>query len=85
MITVTDHAVRRYQERVADVSDDEARSAMTSPAVICAADFGAPFVRLGTGQRIVIHGHAIITVLPADKWLGSLAPGRDVASNRRIA
>lgn len=81
---VTDHAIERFRERVANLSKAEIVAALNSPAIQAADRFGAPFVKLGTGQRIVIHNHAVITVLPADKYPASLAPGRDVASSRRM-
>lgn len=77
-IKVSQHAIDRYRERVADVTADEARQALTSAAIELAINFGAHFVRLGTGQRIVIHGHRIVTVLPADYAAGRLDPIHDV-------
>lgn len=68
MIHVTAHAIERYQERVANVPDEEARVAICSPAVLKAAEFGATYVRLGTGQRIVIEDGRVVTVLPAESF-----------------
>ena len=62
-INVTAHAAKRYIERVADVSVAEAREALRSPAICAACAFGAPFVRLPSGHRVVIHGIDVITVL----------------------
>lgn len=70
---ITEHAIERYQERVANVSEADARIALSSPAVTTAADFGAPYVKLGTGQRIVIEGGRVITVLPSDMTIGRMA------------
>lgn len=72
MVHVTAHAIERYQERVANVSDDEARQALSSPTIILAAKFGAAFVRLGTGQRVVIVDGAVITVRPVEDGRGQL-------------
>lgn len=36
------------------------------PAIVKAAEFGAPLVRLGTGQHVVLQGGTVITVLPKD-------------------
>lgn len=66
MIHVTGHAIQRYRERVANVPDDEVRARLSIPAVEFAVKFGAPFVRLPTGQRVVIEGGAIVTVLPKE-------------------
>jgi hypothetical protein len=63
---VSPHAIRRYQERVADVSDDEAYEALSSRAVVCAAQFGAHYVKLSGGQRVVVDGGSVVTVLPAN-------------------
>lgn len=73
---ISAHAVQRYQERVANVSDEQARAALNSPAVNLAANFGAPFVRIATGQRIVIENHVVVTVLPSDMKTGKLDPRR---------
>lgn len=76
MIHVTAHAIERYQERVANLSDDIVTTILSAPVIQRAADFGAPYVRLVTGNRIVIQNHTVVTVLPKDTWPGSLAPGR---------
>ena len=60
---ITTHAVERYQERVANVAEETARAALNSPAVRLAAQIGAPYVKLGTGQRIALKGHSVVTVL----------------------
>lgn len=62
-INVTAHAARRYIERVANVSITEAREALLSPVILAACAFGAPFVRLPSGHRIVISGMDVVTVL----------------------
>jgi hypothetical protein len=66
MIHVTHHAVQRFQERVANWPEDRVRAALSSPLVHKAAEFGAHYIRLGTGQRIVIEDGAVITVLQAN-------------------
>lgn len=66
MIKPTTHAIRRYIERVHDCSEAEAASSLSSPMIELAAKFGAPFVKLSTGQRIVLRGNVVVTVLPAD-------------------
>lgn len=65
---VTSHAVERYIERVAAVSRHEADQALRSKAIQAAAEFGASCVRLATGQRIVLDGCSVITVLPAGNF-----------------
>lgn len=65
---ITAHALKRCQERVANVTEDEARVILSSAVVRKAIDFGAHVVRLGTGQRVIIEGGSVITVLPADNY-----------------
>ena len=76
-LTISGHAVARYQERVANLPAASARAAMDSPAARLAARIGAPFVRLATGQRLVIRNHAVITVLPAEIGRGGLSTDKD--------
>ena len=70
---VTQHAIDRYRERVADIPDQAIVAQLTTDAVLAAARFGAPYVRLSTGQRIVIVKHKVITVLPAHAKVGAVA------------
>jgi hypothetical protein len=66
MCIVTDHAVNRYVERVANVDHDVARDCiMSARAVIdIAADFGCRCVLLGNGARLKLAGDVVVTVLP---------------------
>lgn len=61
---LTRHAIIRYQERVAALPEAEIARALDCPAVHRAIEIGAPFVRLGGGQRLVLDGPRIVTVLP---------------------
>jgi len=83
MVHVTQHAVARYQERVSNLPDEKVRAALDIPAVALAAEIGAPFVKLGTGQHVVVWDHAVITVLPKDKHLGTMSRGRWVETQPR--
>lgn len=65
---LTAHALQRYRERVADLGAAEIRERLSSPAIMAAINFGARFVRLPTGQRIVIEDGMIVTVLPAESY-----------------
>lgn len=65
-LLLTHHAAERYQDRVADIPRAEILAAIDTPAVRAAVAFGAQYVRLGTGQRLVLDGNRIVTVLPAD-------------------
>ena len=65
---ITTHAIERLLERVNPrLTWDEAREALSSPAIQCAARIGAPYVKLGTGQRVVIDNGSVVTVLPKDE------------------
>ncbi|KPH67546.1 hypothetical protein [Novosphingobium sp. ST904] len=68
VLRVSGHAIQRYQERVANVSADEARAALSTPVIQAAANFGARFVRLGTGHRVCIQNHVVLSVLPAEHY-----------------
>lgn len=67
-VHITAHAIQRFRERVADLPEAEVRERLRSPFITAAADFGAHVVRLGTGQRIVIGEHCVVTVLPAENY-----------------
>lgn len=68
MLTVSHHAIQRYQERVANVTEEQARAALSTRAIQIAAKFGARFVRLGTGHRVAISDSVVVTVLPIEHF-----------------
>ncbi|WEK42946.1 MAG: hypothetical protein P0Y64_16635 [Candidatus Sphingomonas colombiensis] len=75
MICVTHNAAARYVERVNPrLTLDEAIAAIRqhSRIIEIAIRERAPIVKLGTGQKLVIVGDAIVTVLPrgAINWSG---------------
>lgn len=77
-IRVTRHAAERYLERVDPrLTLAEAVKALSGHAIQRAADFGAPYVKLGTGQHVVLEGATVVTVLPRDQDLGCFDPARD--------
>lgn len=78
---LTRHAIQRYRERVADVPACEIWRALDIPAVRLAIDFGARFVRLAGGQRLVLEENRVVTVLPREHWLGSLDRRNDCKHN----
>jgi hypothetical protein len=72
-VRISSHAISRYRERVAPrLTMAEAIEALSSPAIRRAAEFGAAYVRLGTGQRIALDGFVVVTVLPKDESLQCL-------------
>jgi len=80
-VFLTRHAIQRYRERVADVPAAEVWRALDCRAVRCAIDFGARFVRLSGGQRAVLHGDHIVTILPRDHHDNLLRRDRDAEFN----
>ncbi len=65
-ISVTKHAVNRWMQRVdprADYADAEATIRSHARAVCIAADFGCKVVKLATGDRLVLEGRSVVTVL----------------------
>lgn len=74
---VSTHAIIRYRERVRPVSYDEARAALSSAVIERAAQFGCEYVRLGTGQRVVIERGCVVTVLPKGWNVGCAAIRRN--------
>lgn len=74
---VSSHAISRYRERVEPVDHETARQRIVDAVTRTKAiETGAPFVKLARGQRIVLNGERIITVLPSDHRPGSLDPRR---------
>jgi hypothetical protein len=76
-VFLTRHAIQRYRERVADVPAADIWAALDCPAVRVAIDFGARFVRLGGGQRLVLEENCVVTILPSHTTLGTLDRARD--------
>lgn len=78
MIHVSAHAIQRFQERVDNIPADQVVSLLRqNRAVQSAISFGATYVKLGTGQRIVLKNGAIVTVLPSDHKKGRMTRERD--------
>jgi hypothetical protein len=63
-IHVTDHACKRFIERVAPVSMASARWHILSHAKVieAAADFRCEVVRCAGGERLVLDGTRVLTV-----------------------
>lgn len=74
MIHVTHHAKLRYQERVSNVSLDEAERAILrhEPTLGIADRFGATCVRNGEGVGFLVKGGAVVSVLGVNMPLGPL-------------
>jgi hypothetical protein len=68
-VIVTKHALSRYRQRVDPrASYADAVAALSTPAIVSAAAFGARFVRLATGHRITLKGNVVMTVLPPGNY-----------------
>jgi len=66
---VSQHAIERFRERVADLSDQAIVDALSTPVIQLAAALGAEcHVRLPTGQRITVKDRTVVTVLPAEQY-----------------
>jgi hypothetical protein len=77
----TRHAAERYLERVNPrLTMAEAIDALSSPTIRRAAEFGAAYVRLGTGQRVALDGFVVVTALPIDTPSWRLGCPKDRAS-----
>lgn len=76
---ITRHAIKRYRERVAAVPAPAIWQALDCPAVRAAIAFGARFVRLSGGQRVVLQENRIVTILPRDHFVGAMDRRRDAA------
>lgn len=63
-LTVTQHAIDRYRERVKDMPDDRIRSALSGRAFDAAETVGRCSIILPTGHRAIIRNATIITILP---------------------
>ena len=79
-VHVTRHAIERYIERVAQVSECAVRCVLSGSIIQRGAAFGSPFIRLGTGQRVVLDDATVVTVLPKDCKAGYLDPRREQKS-----
>lgn len=74
---LTRHAIQRYRERVADLPAAEIWRALDCPAVRVAIEFGARFVRLSGGQRVVLEENRVVTILPRNRGRAALARRND--------
>lgn len=77
MIPITLHALLRFRQRVADLTDEQIRTTLDVRAVHVALAIGAPFVRLPTGQRLRIRRGIIVTVLPKEYWTAAMDRRRE--------
>lgn len=82
-VHVTRHAAERYLERVNPrLTLSEAIAELSGRAIQRAAEFGAPYVKLGTGQHVVLEGSTVVTVLTKDQHIGLFSRERDCSLGR---
>lgn len=78
MLNITHHAIERALERLPGVrSEGEAIAALDTPATRLAAQIGARYVRIATGQRIVVEHGIVVTVLPAHAAVQQFSSAHD--------
>lgn len=69
---ITAHALQRAVERIPGCTcADDAIAILSSQAIAAAMQFAHGnqcFVRLPTGNRVVIKGNAVVTVMPIDNY-----------------
>ncbi|QVJ07680.1 hypothetical protein L7H23_01160 [Sphingopyxis sp. BSN-002] len=63
-LEITLHAIERYQQRVDDVPAAIVVQRLCGPAFDAADQLGSASVILPTGHRVIVHDHAVVTVLP---------------------
>ena len=61
---LSDHAIERYQRRIADIPRDAIEEAIDTPAFRKAMEIGARAVILGSGHRAIIKDGCIVTFTP---------------------
>ena len=62
-VSVSQHAIDRYRERVADGSDGEIIAALSGPCFDLVASMGRGAVILSCGARAIVEDGSVVTVL----------------------
>jgi len=75
-IFVTDHAARRFIERIGpgDMTMSQARAAILAHerAIHAAVEIGCQCIRLASGHRLIVKQGAVVTVTPAPPKVHSI-------------
>lgn len=78
MTHITRHAIERAIERVPGITSvEQAIAILSAPIFQRAIEFGAKYVKLARGQRVVIENGRIVTVLPKEHRAGLMNLERD--------
>jgi len=86
MLIVSSHAIDRAIERLPGIrTEGQAIAALDTPATRLAAQLGAKYVRVGTGQRIVIDRGNVVTVLPRHARIHEMGSQDDARRDRARA
>jgi hypothetical protein len=69
-VTISDHAILRYLERVHGIDMDRVRAEMECPALAVADAFGCPVLIGKNGERLVIRDGTVVTVIAKSRYVG---------------
>lgn len=64
---LTRHALQRYRQRIADLSDDEIHTALDTPAMRAAIEIGARAVILPSGHRAILGDNGVVVTIVKNK------------------
>jgi hypothetical protein len=63
-VRISSHAISRYRERVAALTEAEVRAVLDTPRIAEMIEFGAREIVLGSGHHAVVADGAIVTIRP---------------------
>ncbi|HWW56375.1 MAG TPA: hypothetical protein VN047_05750 [Sphingopyxis sp.] len=63
-VRVSQHAINRYRERIADLSDEMIIAALSGKAFQVLSLLGHGAVRMACGARAIVQAGTVVTVLP---------------------
>jgi len=69
-VTISDHAIIRFLERVKGVNIEAIRAEMATPTLAKADAFGAPVLIGRNGERLVIRDGVVVTVIAKAPYAG---------------
>ena len=70
-VTISDHAIVRWLERVKGVDIEAIRAEMRTPALAKADEFGCPVLIGRHGERLVIRDGVVTTVIAKGRYQGT--------------
>ncbi|RVT93711.1 hypothetical protein [Sphingomonas crocodyli] len=69
-VTISEHAILRYLERVYGIDMEHIRAELSSPVAEMAVRMNAPSIRLRSGHRAMIRDGVVTTILSKPKHRG---------------